>query len=131
MEHVAASLSRSGIRSETRQLYSSLGNAIKQARELGITATIMGDYESEDPTVIAFANAAAEGMIISFSQLKLRSSQVSDKEQAPEKKCRHPLERVAGIGSFDDGCLMAASCRAAPLLQIPMSAISRSTCFPA
>ena len=55
---------------------SSLGNAIKQARELGITATMMGDYESEDPTVLEFAGDAAEGFIISSSQPKERSAAV-------------------------------------------------------
>jgi branched-chain amino acid transport system substrate-binding protein len=47
---------------------SSLGNAVKQAREVGIKAPIMGDYESEDPTVLNLAGKAAEGMIISSSQ---------------------------------------------------------------
>ncbi len=55
---------------------SSLGNAIKQTRELGLQVPIMGDYESEDPTVITFAGEAAEGFIISSSQPEKESKEV-------------------------------------------------------
>ena len=57
---------------------SSLGNAIKQAREVGVTSVIMGDYESEDPTVLNLAGKAAEGMIISSSQPEVLSADVLD-----------------------------------------------------
>lgn len=60
---------------------SSLGNAIKQARQLGIESIIMGDYESEDPTVIEFAQGAAEGMIISSSQPEVKTANVKAFEQ--------------------------------------------------
>lgn len=46
----------------------SLGNALKQIREQGITVPIIGDYESEDQTVLEFAGKASEGLIISSSQ---------------------------------------------------------------
>lgn len=57
---------------------SSLGNAVKQAREVGVRSVIMGDYESEDPTVLGVAGAAAEGMIISSSQPQNPSNDVVD-----------------------------------------------------
>jgi len=60
---------------------SSLGNAIKQARELGLESTIMGDYESEDPTVLEFAGAAAEGLIISSSQPAVKTPEIEAFEQ--------------------------------------------------
>ncbi len=55
---------------------SSLGNAVKQAREVGVQSIIMGDYESEDPTVLGVAGSAAEGMIISSSQPEVLSEDV-------------------------------------------------------
>lgn len=48
---------------------SPLGNIIKQAREMGITAPLIGDYESEDPTIIEYAGQATEGFIFSSSDL--------------------------------------------------------------
>jgi len=55
---------------------SSLGNAIKQARELGLDMPIIGDYESEDTTVLEFAGEAAEGLIISSSTPEIESNKV-------------------------------------------------------
>lgn len=46
----------------------SLGHAIKEARELGIQSKIIGEYESEDATVIRLAREAAEGMVISYPE---------------------------------------------------------------
>jgi branched-chain amino acid transport system substrate-binding protein len=57
---------------------SSLGNAVKQAREVGVKSIIMGDYESEDPTVLNLAGKAAEGMIISSSQPEVATAHVLD-----------------------------------------------------
>lgn len=57
---------------------SSLGSAIKQVRELGMIIPIVGDYESEDPTVLQFAGAAAEGFIISSSLPETETKNVSD-----------------------------------------------------
>ena len=38
---------------------------IKQARELGINATIMGTYEAEDMKIVATSGTASEGLIVS------------------------------------------------------------------
>jgi branched-chain amino acid transport system substrate-binding protein len=57
---------------------SSLGNAVKQAREVGVKSVVMGDYESEDPTVLNLAGKAAEGMIISSSQPEVATAHVLD-----------------------------------------------------
>lgn len=65
---------------------SSLGNAVKQAREVGVTSVIMGDYESEDPTVLNLAGKAAEGMIISSSQPEVLSADVLDFQKRYEAK---------------------------------------------
>ncbi len=59
----------------------SLGNAIKQARDLGIKSTIMGDYESEDTTVVRLAREATEGIIISSSEPEVKTKNVSDFEK--------------------------------------------------
>lgn len=56
----------------------SLGSAIKQARELGIAADIIGDYESEDPTVLEYAGVAAEGFVISSSLPEVETANVLD-----------------------------------------------------
>lgn len=50
------------------ELANPLGNLIKQARELGLAAKIVGDGESEDPNVLIAAGKAAEGFIISSSE---------------------------------------------------------------
>ncbi|MES2216007.1 MAG: ABC transporter substrate-binding protein [Patescibacteria group bacterium] len=47
------------------QLTGALGTILKQARDLGISVAIIGNYQNEDPTVLSVAGAAAEGFIIS------------------------------------------------------------------
>lgn len=63
----------------------SFGNAVKQAREIGIKSTLVGDYESEDPTVLEYAGAAAEGLIFSSSQPAIRNDKVMSFEQKYQK----------------------------------------------
>lgn len=79
---------------------SSLGNALKQARQLGITAPIMGDYESEDPTVLTFAGSAAEGLIISSSQPKDQSVAVQSFEER-YKAAYGELPDVLAANAYD------------------------------
>lgn len=52
---------------------SSLGYAVKQSRELGIKSAIMGEYESEDPTLIRLARAATEDMIFSSPSPRVKT----------------------------------------------------------
>ena len=40
-----------------------LGTFIKQAKEAGLERVLIGDYESEDPSVLAAAQGAAEGLL--------------------------------------------------------------------
>lgn len=64
----------------------SLGNSIKQLREQGVMVPIMGDYESEDPTVIEYAGKAAEGMIISSSQQEVETALVKSFQERYKAK---------------------------------------------
>lgn len=43
---------------------------IREVRRANITVPILGNYETEDPTVIEYAGSAAEGVIFSSSELK-------------------------------------------------------------
>lgn len=61
-------------------LSNSLGNFIKQARELGITAKIISNSETEDPSVLAAAGSAAEGFIISTSEPLNKTKKIIDFE---------------------------------------------------
>ncbi|MBE3590812.1 MAG: branched-chain amino acid ABC transporter substrate-binding protein [Firmicutes bacterium] len=49
--------------------FAEAGLLVKQARELGITATFMGGDATQDPTLIATAGDKAEGMIITTAPL--------------------------------------------------------------
>jgi len=55
-------------------LSNSLGNLIKEARELGINSTIISNSEAEDPSVIAAAGDASEGFVISSSEPEVKSA---------------------------------------------------------
>jgi len=50
------------------QLAGPLGNLLKQGRELGIDAPILGNSQNEDPTIISSAGATAEGFLISSDE---------------------------------------------------------------
>jgi len=52
------------------QLANPLGLFLKQAREMGITSTIISQSTAEDPKVIQAAQGASEGLIISSAQPK-------------------------------------------------------------
>lgn len=54
----------------------SLGYAVKQTRELGITSAIMGEYESEDSSLIRLARSATEGMIFSTPNPRLKTNKM-------------------------------------------------------
>lgn len=64
----------------------SLGYAVKQAREIGIKSIIVGEYESEDPTMIRLAKGAAEGMIISYPEQIPPTQKMVDFEKHYEAK---------------------------------------------
>ncbi len=64
----------------------SLGNFLKQVREGGIESTVIGDYESEDPTVIQAAGNAAEGFIISSSEPKTETKTGEQFKETYQKK---------------------------------------------
>ena len=87
---------------------SSLGNALKQAGELGVRAQVIGDYESEDPTVIKFAGKAAEGMIISSSTPQPKTTAVTAFESAYQAKYGE-LPDVLAANAYDAGVLIAVS----------------------
>ena len=55
----------------------SLGNILKEAYQLGLDVPTLGHYEAEDPTVLNFAGAAAEGFTISSSQPDVRTKTVT------------------------------------------------------
>jgi branched-chain amino acid transport system substrate-binding protein len=65
---------------------SSLGNAIKQARELGIESKLIGDYESEDPTILKIAGNTAEGYIFSSSEPATPTQKVIDFQNKYKQK---------------------------------------------
>lgn len=67
-------------------LVNSLGNLLKQARELGIRSKILGHYEAEDPTVLKFAGEAAEGFTISSSEPTTKTEQITSFEQRYQKR---------------------------------------------
>lgn len=73
----------------------SLGNAIKQLRDQGVTAPIIGDYESEDPTVIEYAGKAAEGFIISSSQPEIQTEKVVSFQKRYLAKYGEPADVLA------------------------------------
>ncbi len=74
----------------------SLGYAIKQARELAIKSIIMGDYESEDSTVVRLARAATEEMIISSSEPKVKTKNVINFEKAYKEQFGELPDVLAG-----------------------------------
>jgi len=77
-----------------------LGNIIKQAREIGITAPLIGDYESEDPTIIEYAGQAAEGFIFSSSDPLTETPKVVEFKQ--KYKQHHNLEAdVVSSNAYD------------------------------
>ena len=55
-------------------LAASLGNFLKQARELDITAYIISNSEAEDPNVLNTAGLAAEGFIVSSAEPKEKTN---------------------------------------------------------
>lgn len=64
----------------------SLGHGIKQTREMGIESKIIGEYESEDPTVIRLARDAAEGVVISYpEQMPLTATMKQFEKRYQEK----------------------------------------------
>ena len=79
---------------------SSLGNAIRQARELGIKSSILGDYESEDLTVLKIAGKTAEGFIFSSSEPTIKTKKVLDFEQKYNKKFNE-MPDVFASNSYD------------------------------
>lgn len=84
----------------------SLGSAIKQARELGIAAPIIGDYESEDPTVLEYAGIAAEGFVISSSQPDAETNAVSDFARRYEERYGKAPD-VLATNAYDSVMLQA------------------------
>lgn len=73
----------------------SLGYAVKQAREVGIRSIIMGEYESEDPTVIRIARTATNNMIISTIELGHKTQKIKDFEKQYEHKFAEKPDIVA------------------------------------
>ncbi len=63
------------------QLASPLGNLLKQARELGIKASILGNSQNEDPTIIDTAGKAAEGFLISSDEPFPKTNTITDFEK--------------------------------------------------
>lgn len=61
-------------------LSNSLGNFIRQARELGINATIISNSEAEDPSVITAAGTASEGFVVSTSEPVNKTQKLMDFE---------------------------------------------------
>ncbi len=57
-------------------LSSPLGTMLKQARELGINATIVSNSEAEDPNVITSAGKASEGFIVSSAEPKIKTDKM-------------------------------------------------------
>lgn len=68
------------------QLASPLGNLLKQAKELGIKAKLLGNPSNEDPTVIATAGATAEGFLISSDEPFPKTPNILDFEKRYEEK---------------------------------------------
>jgi len=79
---------------------SSLGNAIRQAREIGIKSILIGDYESEDPTILNIAGKAAEGYIFSSSEPTEQTKKVTD-FQATYKQKFGELPDVLAANAYD------------------------------
>lgn len=68
------------------QLASPLGNLLKQANELGIEATILGNPSNEDPTIITTAGSAAEGFVISSDEPIPKTDKILDFEKRYEER---------------------------------------------
>lgn len=68
------------------QLAKPLGNLLKEAHELGISAKILGNSQNEDPTVIEIAGNASEGFIISSDEPLPRTKAVEDFDVQYKKK---------------------------------------------
>jgi branched-chain amino acid transport system substrate-binding protein len=60
---------------------SAFGTLVKQTREIGVDAPIIAHHEVEDPTVLEFAQGAAEGMIVSSSQPEVKTANVKAFEE--------------------------------------------------
>ncbi|KTD43677.1 ABC transporter substrate-binding protein [Legionella quateirensis] len=54
---------------------------IKEVRKANINVPILGNYETEDPTVISYAGDAAEGVIFSSSELNEKTPMMKDFER--------------------------------------------------
>jgi branched-chain amino acid transport system substrate-binding protein len=60
------------------QLANPLGLFIKQAKELGITSTILSQSTAEDPSVLSASQGASEGLIISSSQTRVETQKMKE-----------------------------------------------------
>ncbi|MDD5068174.1 MAG: ABC transporter substrate-binding protein [Candidatus Pacebacteria bacterium] len=68
------------------ELAAPLGNLLKQARELGIQAKIVGNSQNEDPNVLSTAGIAAEGFIISSDEPFPKTDKILDFAKRYEAK---------------------------------------------
>ncbi len=59
------------------QLTGALGTIIKQSKDMGIDAPLVGNYQNEDPIVLSVAGEAAEGFIISSADPMILSQNFS------------------------------------------------------
>ncbi len=77
-----------------------LGTLLKQARELGITSTIISMSEAEDPNVLSTAGNAADGFIISSSEPAIKTEKVKQFEEDYKKKF-NTLPDVLAANAYD------------------------------
>lgn len=77
-----------------------LGITLKQAREVGIRQPILGDYESEDPSVLETAGPAAEGLQFFVGEAE-QGSPAAEAFRAKFKERFHYEPRILGANSYD------------------------------
>ncbi|MBI4171019.1 MAG: ABC transporter substrate-binding protein [Candidatus Aenigmarchaeota archaeon] len=76
------------------------GAFLKQARELGINATIISMSEAEDPNVLESAGNAAEGFIISSSEPAIKTDSIKRFEESYKNKFGR-LPDVLAANAYD------------------------------
>ena len=81
---------------------------LKEARELGINSTILGNSESEDPNMLRVAGDAAEGYIISSSEPKEKTRKIAIFEKKYENEFG-TLPDVLAANAYDSLMLQILS----------------------